>query len=111
MLVIDYNNIGIGSAIFVNPGSNQGCAMLLKYKNSNKTLLTDAYKKPSSNKNRAYKRCREMMSESHGEDFKITGSNCHTFSAAFVFLDEGRKMLCYITRDHTYVVPYVRICR
>ena len=67
------------------------------YKRSTTYSLDSAYGTYSSAKARAWRYCEELMQEHNGYGLKVIAHNCHTFSAGFMFEQDGKEMFMYIT--------------
>jgi len=78
--------------------------MVWAYEHSDKTSLSEIYKKPSDKKKRAYDNCKKIMKDLNGYDFRLTGYNYEAFSAAFKCNVDGTEVLIYLTRDHNYII-------
>ena len=73
--------------------------MFNRYCNSSATSLHDVYKLWSDAKERAFKYCLQDMKKHHGQDMRITGANCNTFSCAYRIIRDDGAYLVY----HTYM--------
>lgn len=62
------------------------------------------YRKPSSNKIRAWYFCKELALKNNGNDLHICGGNSSVFSAGFTMIENGKKYLVFITRDNQYQI-------
>lgn len=71
--------------------------ILDQHKKSNKITLLDVYKKPSSDKQYAYKECRKIFDELNGKDFKIISKNIYVFSIGFYYNKCGKLYFHYET--------------
>lgn len=60
------------------------------------------YKKPSYNKIKAWKYCKELATNNNGNNLHICGGNSSVFSAGFTMMENDKKYLIYITRDNQY---------
>ena len=72
--------------------------MFRRYRNSSKTTLHDVYKSWSDAKERAFKYCLQDMKKHGGQDMRITGANCNTFSCAYRIIRDDGAYLVYHTR-------------
>ena len=68
-----------------------------RYLESFKTNISQAYNKPSCRKTAAWEYCRNLCREYGGQNLKVIGHNCMTFSAGFTFIQDGQKYFCWIT--------------
>lgn len=64
--------------------------------------LYQAYKSPSWRKVRAYRNCLADMAFMKGYDPRICSANCHFFSLAFRYKENGKECLRYYTGRNTY---------
>ena len=62
------------------------------------------YKNSSYNKIRAWETCKKQCQEKHGYGLCITGGNSSYFSAGFIFENNGKKYLQYITYANDYII-------
>ena len=67
------------------------------YKRSTTYSLDSAYGTDSSAKARAWRYCEDLMNQYDGYGLKVIGHNYHTFSAGFMFEQDGKEMFMYIT--------------
>ena len=72
-------------------------AIVEAYKASNKGNLWFAYKSFSKAKAEAWDYCEALCKEKNGEDLKVISANTSFFTAGFLFEEEGRDYLMYIT--------------
>ena len=79
--------------------------MVENYFNSNKTELSQCYRKYSPNKRQAYGYCRHLMSEDNGFRFRIISHNSFNFICAYLFIKNYSDMyLKYFTSSRTYLI-------
>lgn len=71
------------------------------YKKASCMLVTQFYKRPSSNKLAVDNRIRHEMVEMNGTRYRITGGNCYFFNCAYCFKKDDKWYLRYITRCST----------
>lgn len=75
------------------------------YRDKNKSYdILTFYRKPSSNKIRAWYFCKELASKNNGSDLHICGGNSSVFSAGFTMMENDKKYLIYITRYYQYQI-------
>lgn len=74
--------------------------ILEQHKKSDKITLLDAYKKPSLDKQHAYKECKKIFNELNGKDFKIISKNIYVFSIGFYY-DKNDKLYFHYETDKT----------
>lgn len=72
-----------------------------EYERATRINLSEAYKKPSDDKQRAYNRCMRMLKEMGGKNHKIPSSNGWAFTFAFELPDGS---VVYVTKDNTYII-------
>lgn len=67
--------------------------------------LEDCYAKPSDNKRRAFKQCRDWYMLLGGSCFTISSHNCMTFCVMFDFIhpETGEFMRAHITPAHNHL--------
>ena len=70
------------------------------------TTLSDVYKTYSYEKEKAYKRCRDMfMLTDMSDNFAIVSANSFSFACAWDGKDHnGERICCYITKDNDYII-------
>lgn len=71
--------------------------IIRSYNNSHMHCLNDAYKTTSAAKKDAWNYCESLMYRHKGHGLKILGASTYAFSAGFMFEDEGKPKLMYIT--------------
>lgn len=76
--------------------------IIYKHSLSNRVELSDAYKKPSYDKQYAYNQCKKLFKELDGWDFKIIGRNMHVFSIGFYYKKDNQTWFHYET-DVSYL--------
>lgn len=81
-------------------------ANIERWMRSNKKNITQAYKKPSIAKRRAWHYCEELCANLNGSNLKVVSNNCHFFTAGFQFVDKDTGVLKYmhITANHDTAV-------
>lgn len=62
------------------------------------------YQRPSYNKIKAWRTCKKQCQEKSGYGLCITGGNSSYFSAGFIFENDGKKYLQYITYANNYCI-------
>ena len=81
-------------------------ALYNNWKNATMTKLSDAYKRPSEAKIRAYEWCMNDYKRLNGTDFRICSKNTFGFTCAFLFNDPyagSALSLYYATKDNLYI--------
>lgn len=81
--------------------------MFRKYCNSSATSLHDVYKTWSDKKEEAYKYCLRDMKRNGGQDMRITGANCYTFSCAYRIIRDDGAYLVYHMRTNRFEFKYM----
>ena len=76
----------------------------MRYLLSDKHNLYEAYDSFSSKKAEACEYCKKLCSEKNGRGLKVIGANTSFFSAGFLFEENGRKKLMYITKGYNRVI-------
>lgn len=66
--------------------------------------LYEIYNNFSYNKYNALKYCHNLQSDLHGFGACFGGHNCFSFVYYFLFNQDGKKYLAYITKDNNYFV-------
>ena len=80
--------------------------IITMYYYSKATRLDQVYKNYSVYKTRAEYFILKEMEENSGEDYRIIGHNCNTFSCGYRYKDnEGKEWLRYHTRSNAYNIP------
>ena len=72
----------------------------LYYKHSKLNNLGECYKNCSIYKERAFMYCMDLCTKYSGQDLRIVGYNCMTFSAGFIGYVNGKKAFVYITKSY-----------
>ena len=79
--------------------------MVENYFKSNKTELSQCYRKCSPNKRRAYQHCRHLMDEDNGFRFRIISHDSFNFTCAYLYINNYSDMyLKYFTSFRTYLI-------
>lgn len=81
--------------------------MFHRYCNSSATSLHDVYKSWSDKKEEAFKACLSDMNRNGGQDMRITGANCNTFSCAYRIIRDDGAYLVYHTRCNRFEFKYM----
>lgn len=81
--------------------------MFHRYCNSCATSLHDVYDTWSDKKEEAYKYCLRDMKEHGGQDMRITGANCNTFSCAYRIIRDDGAYLVYHTYANRFEFKYM----
>lgn len=68
--------------------------------------LYKIYKSWSEEKEDAFNRCRKLKSNLNGFDACLCGHNCDKFTYAFLFIEDNKTYLAYITKDNDYKIEY-----
>ena len=79
-------------------------ARVTAYRMSDKQSLHDAYGRFSNAKAEAWRYCEDLMNMYDGEGLKVIGANSSFFSAGFLFEEDGKKKLMYITHGGDYKI-------
>lgn len=74
-------------------------AILRSYIRSNKHTLWDCYESFSSKKRSAWEYCENLMNKYNGYGLKVISSNGWMFTAGFLFTEDGKDYLMYITKS------------
>ncbi|MBQ1296758.1 MAG: hypothetical protein IIY21_22125 [Clostridiales bacterium] len=74
------------------------------YEWSDKGSLYGAYRSFSQRKAEAWEYCERLYKEKGGHGLKVIGANSSFFSAGFMFEEDGRKKLMYITKGDDRVI-------
>ena len=74
------------------------------YEWSDKYSLYRAYKSFSQAKAEAWEYCEALCEKKGGRGLKVIGANSSFFSAGFLFEEDGRKKLMYITKSDDRVI-------
>lgn len=69
-----------------------------RYLRSNEYSLGDAYTRYSAKKRDAWDRCRALCFKKHGTGLRIVSHNGYMFTAGFLFVEDGKKKMMYITK-------------
>lgn len=69
------------------------------YRKASATHLYDVYTTWSAEKERAFKRCRDLYYKYEGENFRIISANGYAFSVAFVGVYKGARAFFLITKS------------
>lgn len=75
-----------------------------RYEASTVHSLYEAYDRFSSAKERAWRYCEDLCKKRGGHGLKVLGANSSFFSAGFMFEEEGKQKLMYITHGGDYVI-------
>lgn len=76
----------------------------IAYLMSDKHSLYDAYGRFSNAKAEAWRYCEELKNKYNGEGLKVIGANSSFFSAGFLFEEDGKQKLMYITHGGNYKI-------
>lgn len=71
--------------------TKRGLSFINSFKASTATELSDVYSRPSWEKQKAYKWCREQMAKEGGRCFRVISAGCFFFSVAWV-TEEGLRV-------------------
>lgn len=75
------------------------------WKKSEMKCLEDAYKSHSEEKRWAWIRCIRLRNANNGTNLRIIGRNSQTFSAGFVYFNDGQRTFVWITKDKVRQMP------
>ena len=81
--------------------------MFHRYCNSCAKSLHEVYGSWSDKKEEAYKYCLRDMKKHGGQDMRITGANCNTFSCAYRIIRDDGAYLVYHTRWNRFEFKYM----
>lgn len=81
--------------------------MVRRYRNSSATSLRSVYKSWSDAKEQAFKYCLRDMKEHGGQDMRITGATCFTFSCAYCIMRDDGEYLVYHTPCNRFEFKYM----
>ena len=91
----------------LNAKSNLGQHFVEAYIRSTWHTLKDAYVKPSSAKQAAFKRCQQQCKAENGDRLRIISFNCNQFTVGFeVTTASGATELRVITRCNDYLITF-----
>lgn len=65
--------------------------------------LQDVYKKPSAKKIKTYDYCCKIFNNLNGRDFAIISSSISYFTAAFTYIEDGKKWFLVETPTNQYI--------
>ena len=68
--------------------------------------LYEIYNNYSNAKERALIYCKELKKIKDGFNPCFCGHNCMTFTYAFLFIENNKTYLCYITPSYDYMMEY-----
>lgn len=74
------------------------------YKWSDKYSLYRAYRSFSQAKAEAWEYCENLCREKGGKGLKVIGANSNFFTAGFLFEEDGKEKLMYITKWDNRVI-------
>ena len=87
--------------------SNRGQHFVEAYHRSTWHTLKDVYIKPSSAKQKAFRRCQRICEAENGHRLRIISANWNTFTVAFeVTTTLGATELRVITKRYNYVIHF-----
>ena len=90
----------------LNASSKRGQRYINTYNRSTMHTLKDAYAKPSTAKQAAFKRCLQQYDMENGHNLRIISAGPWLFTVAFeVTTASGATELRVITRCNDYVIP------
>lgn len=91
--------------IIIKASTKRGQNIISRCNHKQGEFLDDVYKNYSSSKAKAYRDCRQWFSETDNHtNFRITGTNCMSFSIAWNGTKDGEPILRYETKDNSYMV-------
>lgn len=88
----------------INKTTERGQRIISSYNNATAYQLWHVYGSYSGAKARAYDRCVNLMKSVNGHDLKILGACSNFFSVGFIFVEDGKKYLAYITHANDYAI-------
>lgn len=88
----------------LNNTTEKAQAMFRAWKLSDCFDIYEAYSRPSGAKVIAWHTCQKQCEEKNGYGLKITGHNSSFFSAGFMFEQDGKKFLQYITHCNDFII-------
>lgn len=88
----------------LNNTTKKALDMVRAWKLSSCYDIFEAYERPSYNKVRAWETCKKQCEEKNGYGLVITGHNSSFFSAGFMFEQDSKKYLQYITHCNDFII-------
>lgn len=79
--------------------NKQDEAIVRSYNRSSKSNLWDCYDSFSSKKRSAWEYCENLMYKHNGYGLKVISANGWMFTAGFMFEEDGKNYLMYITKS------------
>ena len=95
----------------LNPSTKKAQQFIRNYNNHKKELaysLSQIYGHCSQAKQYAYKNCIDIKVDFNGRQACFCGHNCDAFNYGFLFEEDLKTYLMYITKDNCYKILYER---
>ena len=80
-------------------------SIIERYRKSNYDELYKCYGRVSTEKIKAWERCKALCASHDGSGLRVIGHGSWQFSAGFKCEKDGKKVLCYITKVGIEYIP------